>query len=94
MLVDCRATEHVINDKSKFINFDHNFQPGVHFDKLADESGVNDIALKRGNACFYLQNSKGHICKCILKMLYVFQLLKQNIFSVQVAIKKWCAYKF
>ena len=27
LLVDCRATHHVITDKLKFINFDQNFEP-------------------------------------------------------------------
>ena len=41
--------EHVMNDKSKFINF----EPGNHFVKLADWSQANNIVLKRGNACIY-----------------------------------------
>ena len=66
-LVDCKTTEHVITDKSKFINFDQNIEPWNHFVELADGSRANNIVLKRGNACIYLWNSNGHICRCILK---------------------------
>ena len=48
-MVDFCATEHVITDKSKFINFD----PGNHFVELADGDLVNNIMLKRGNAFIY-----------------------------------------
>ena len=65
LLVDCRATNHVITDKSKFINFDQNFVPENHFVKLADGNQANDIVMKRGDACINLRNSKGHMCRCI-----------------------------
>ena len=29
LLVDCSATEHIITDKPKFINFDQDFEPGT-----------------------------------------------------------------
>ena len=61
LLVNCRATEYVITDKSKFINFDQNFEPGNHFVELADENRANNIVLKRGNACIYLHGSKGQM---------------------------------
>ena len=43
--------------------------------------------LKRGNTCIYLCNSKGYICKCILKNALYIPTFKQNIFSVQAATK-------
>ena len=58
LLVDCSATEHVIINKSKFINFDQNFEPGQHFVELADGSQANNIVLKRDCAYIYLCNSK------------------------------------
>ena len=63
LFVDCGATEHVITDKSKFINFDQNFEPGNHFVKLADGSQANNTVLKNGDACIYLRNRNGHICR-------------------------------
>ena len=58
-MVDSRTTEHVINDKSKFINFDPNFVSGNHFVELANDSQVNNIVLKRGDTWIYLQDSNG-----------------------------------
>ena len=94
LLVDCGATKHVITDKSKIINCDQNFEPGNHFVELADGSWVNNIVLKRGNACIYLRNSNGHIYRCILKNALYIPHFKQNMFSIQAATKKWCEYKF
>ena len=36
LMADCRTTEHVITDKSKFKYFDQNFEPGNHFVELTD----------------------------------------------------------
>ena len=88
------ATEHVINDKSKFINFDQNFEPGNHFVKLANVSRANDIVLKRRNACIYSLNSKGLICRCILKNALYIPTFKQNIFSIQAATKNGVLISF
>ena len=68
-------------DKSKFINFDQTFESGNHFVKLADGNRANYILLKRGDAFIYLHNSKGHMCRCILKMLYIYQLLNKIYFQ-------------
>ena len=76
-----------MTDKSKFVNFDQNFEPGNHFVELADGSRVNNIVLKRSNPFIYLCNSKRHMCRCILKMFYIYQLLNKT-FSVQAATKK------
>ena len=43
--------------------------------------------LKRGNACIYLCNSNGHICRCILKNALYIPTFKRNIFSVQATTK-------
>ena len=66
-MVNCNAINHVITDKSKFINFDQNFESGNHFVELADGSRANNIVQKRDNAYIYLCNSKGHVCRCILQ---------------------------
>ena len=71
-MVDYRATEHVVIDKSKFINFDQNFEPGNHFVELADGSWENNIMLKKENAHIYLHISNGHICRCILKNALIY----------------------
>ena len=40
-----------------------------------------------GYNIIYLRNSKGHICKCILKNVLYIPTFTQNIFSVQAATK-------
>ena len=92
LLVDCMATKHM-TDKSKFINFDQKFEPGNRFVELADGSRENDLVLKRGNTCIYLHNRKVYICRCILKMLYIYQLLNKIYFRYR-RWQKWCAHKF
>ena len=93
-MVDCGATEHVINDKTKFINFDQNFDPQSHFIELVDGSRINNLVLKRGDACIHLQDINGHICKCILKNALYIPTFKQNIFSVQAATKSGAHMNF
>ena len=50
--------KYVITDKSKFINFNQNFEPGNHF---VDRSQANNIVPKRSNACLYLCHRDGHM---------------------------------
>ncbi|XP_068723494.1 uncharacterized protein [Montipora capricornis] len=47
--VDCGATTHIINDESKFSNFDDKFAPEKHYIELADGTRSNNVALKRGD---------------------------------------------
>ena len=85
LLVNCGVIGHVITDKSKFINFDQNFEPGNHFVELADGSQANN-----SDTCIYLCHSKGYVCRFILKnalYIYIYITFKQNIFSVQVMTK-------
>ena len=56
---------------------------------------MNNIVLKRGNVCIYLHNSKGHMCRCILKMLYIYKpIFKQNTFSIQAVTKNGVLISF
>ena len=43
--------------------------------------------MKRGDACIYLCNSKGHMSRYLLKYALYIPTLKQNIFSVQAVTK-------
>ena len=43
LLVDTGATSHIINDSSKFVSFDNNFNPNSHFIELADGSKANVV---------------------------------------------------
>ena len=64
LLVNCGATEHIITNKSRFINFHQNFEPGNHFVELADGSPVE----KRW--CLHLstqqQKTPVYLEKCII----------------------------
>ena len=82
-LVDCGATKHIITDKSKFINFDQNFEPRNHFVELVNESLVNNIVLKRGDVFIFSCNSNGH-------MLYISQLLNKIYFQYKPQQKMVC----
>ena len=57
-------------------NFDPNF-----------ELQNNVVVPKRGDACIYLQDCNGYICKCILENGLYIPTFKQNICSVQMATK-------
>ncbi len=57
LLVDCGATTHVLNDKDKFVSFDHTFDPAKHFIELADSSRTNNVALAKGDALVNLVDS-------------------------------------
>ena len=43
LLVDAGVTSHIINDKSKFIAFDGNFDLSSHVIELADGSKANVV---------------------------------------------------
>lgn len=43
LLMDCGATTHTINDDSKFIDFDKQFDPEKRFIELADCNRTNDL---------------------------------------------------
>lgn len=71
--MDTGATSHIINDKSKFVDFDKKFDPGTHFIELADGSRAN-VVLGKGNAKVKLYDVKGNV--------------QDVIFSVPAAIDK------
>ena len=49
LLLDTGATSHIINDKSKFVDFDRKFDSCTHFIELAVGSKAN-VVLGKGNA--------------------------------------------
>ncbi|KAJ8034119.1 hypothetical protein HOLleu_20827 [Holothuria leucospilota] len=58
LLVDCGATTHVVNDQSKFIRFDDDFNPADHYIELVDGSRTNNVAMGKGDASITLVDSK------------------------------------
>ena len=47
-LVDYVATTHILNDDSKYINFDKDFDSSRHIVELADGIRYNNLALRWG----------------------------------------------
>ena len=93
LLVDCGATTHIINDESKFVSFDKDFDPAKHFIEMADGRCENNLARKRGNVSIDLIDENDNVHKCILyDALYVPTF--QNIFSVQAAVAKGSNVEF
>ena len=73
--VDCGATNHVIIDKSKFINFNQNFEP-------ENRKGVTPALI------YAIAKDT---CGCIFKkMLYIFQLLNKIYFQYKRLQKMVC----
>jgi hypothetical protein len=94
LLVDCGATTHILRDESKFVSFDHTFDPQNHFIELADGSRANNIALKKGNAQVSIVDSNGVDREIILENALYVPSFKQDIFSVQAAIDKGASVEF
>ena len=87
LLVDTGATSHIINDSSKFVSFDKNFDCNSHFIELADGSKAN-VVLGKGNAKVKLFDIKGNLHDIILNNALYIPSYDQNIFSVSAEIDK------
>ena len=85
LLVDCGATSHIICDKSKFVNFDNNFDSNSHYIELADGNRKNNLALGRGDASVMISDNNGQPHKVLLKNALCVPSFKQDIFSVKAA---------
>ena len=87
LLLDTGATSHIINDKSKFVDFDTKFDPSTHFIELADGSRAN-VVLGKGNAKVKLYDVNGNVQDVVLNNALYIPSYNQNIFSVPAAIDK------
>ena len=94
LLVDCGATAHIINDESKFVNFDDSFDTRTHYIELADGSKTNGIVSGRGDACILLYDVNGNPQNVTLKKALYIPSYKQDIFSVQAAIGNGASVNF
>ena len=88
LLVVCGATAHIINDRSKFVNFDDEFDSDSHFIELADGSRTNGIVQGKGKAQVLIHDSKGGKRKVMLENALYVPSYKQDTFSVQAATCK------
>ena len=94
LLVDCGATVHIINDKSKFIKFDDNFDAENHTIELADGTRTTGIVTGKGNAKIDICDSDGNIHNVVLEKALCVPSYKQNIFSVQAATENGSSVNF
>ena len=83
LLVETGATSHIINDSSKFINFDNNFDPSTHFMELADGNKSN-VVLGKGNAKLY--DVRGNLHDVMFYNVLYIPSYNQNIFSVSAEV--------
>ena len=83
--MDTGATSHIVNDSSKFINFDDNFDPNIHFMELADGSKSN-VVVGKGNAKVKLYDVKGNLHDVMLYNVLYIPSYNQNIFSVSAEV--------
>ena len=86
LLLDTRATSHIINDKTKFLDFDQKFNPSTHFIGLADGSRAN-VVLGKGNAKVKLYDVNGNLQDVVLNNALYIPSYNQNIFSVPAALE-------
>ena len=87
LLVDTGATSHIINDKSKFVNFDKDFNANAHVIELADGSKAN-VVLGKGNAKVKLYDVNGNAHDVMLNSALYVPSYQQSIFSVHAAVER------
>ena len=94
LLVDCGATAHMINDKSKFIEFDENFNASEHFIELADGTRTSGIVTGKGVALYKVHDENGTEREITLNNALYVPSFKQNIFSVHAATQRGAFVNF
>jgi hypothetical protein len=87
LLVDTGATSHIVNDKSKFISFDEDFDPNAHIIELADGSKAK-VVTGKGIAKVKLYDVNGSSHDLILNNALYVPSYQQDIFSVNAAIEE------
>ena len=85
LLVDCGATSHIVNDITKFISFDEDFNSSKHSIELADGKISNNLAEKRGTVQVFIKNENDVLCPVLLKKTLYIPTFPQEIFSVKAA---------
>ena len=87
LLIDSGATSHIIVDRDKFLDFDHNFNSKSHLIELADGSKAN-VVQGRGKAKVKLCDVNGNSQDLVLHNALYIPSYTQNIFSVPAAIDR------
>lgn len=83
--MDTGASSHIINDRSRFKNFDITFKPEKHSMELADRKRTFGLAQGRGDAQVCLTDTKGCRCAVTLKNALYIPSFPQELFSVKSA---------
>lgn len=94
LLVDCGATAHMINDRSKFIEFDEKFNASEHFIELADGTRTAGLVAGKGVALYQIHDYDGNQREITLNDALYIPSFKQNIFSVHAATQKGAFVNF
>lgn len=85
LIVDTGASSHIVNDRTRFRNFDSKFKPERHSMELADGKRTFGLAHGRGDAEVCLVNSEGRRCTVTLKNALYIPSFPQELFSVKCA---------
>ena len=86
LLVDTGATSHIVNNKSKFVDYDKDFNANAHAIELTDGSKAN-AGLGKGNAKVKLYDVNRNALDVILNSFLYVPSYQQNIFSVHAAVE-------
>jgi transposase InsO family protein len=84
LLVDCGATSHMINDESKFIDFDNTFKPEKQSVELVDGK-IYQVAKKRGTVVVDICDENGIAKPVTLHEALYIPSYPHSIFSVRTA---------
>lgn len=85
LVVDTGAPSHILNDRSRFKNFDNTFKPERHSMEMADGKRTYGLAQGRGDARVCLIDSEGRRCAVTLKNALYIPSFPQELFSVKCA---------
>ena len=94
LLVDCGATTHIVYDKSRFVNFDSDFNATHHSIELADGSRASGIVQGKGKALFKITDASGILRTVTLDDALYIPSYNQNILSVHAATEKGARVNF
>ena len=83
LIVDTGASSHILNDRSRFKNFDSTFKPERHSMELADGKRTFGLAQGRGDEQVCLIDSEGRRCAATLKKALYIPSFPQGLFSVK-----------
>ena len=93
VLVDCGATAHIVTSKESFLSM-KDLSTENHTIELADGSRSNNVVIGKGNASISVHDKNGVKHDIVLENALYIPSYKQNIFSVQAAVKKGANVNF